>query len=347
MRTKISLIFLTLAISVSFICMGGALASEQKTLNWKCVVAYPKTDPVVTLMQKDFCDVVEKESKGRLKIRLYSAGELMSPSESLDACSKGIIQMESSVGAYWQGKDPLWIFDWGVPFTSRDNREMFNIMDHGLRDILVELFDKYNLHYLAPAGYGHHLLFLKKPVRQLSDFKGMKLRGIGPVADMLNELGAATVFITGSELYSALQLGTIDGAGWSNGAWEEMHWDEVVKYVMFPPIMSNYGHIAVNKNAWASLPDDLKCIVKSCAERYGETCDRKRIASQRRVYGKLVREQPERVLVLPAEEVAKMRDVAKNVWTGLSKKSPKCAEAMKIIEDYLKEHPGMCYEYPH
>ena len=116
---------------------------------------------------------------------------------------------------------------------------------------------------------------------------------------------------------------------------------------MFPPVMSNFGHIAVNKDAWAALPEDLKFIVESCAKRYGETCDRKRIASERRVYGKLMREQPERVLVLPEEEVAKMRDVAKNVWKKLSGQSPECAKAMKVIEDYLKEHPGMCHEYPH
>jgi len=326
---------------------GPAPAAEQEVFEWKFAGAYPWTEPGMQTMKKYICDEVEEASGGRLKITLYAAGELMAPLEVLDACGKGTIQMETSCGAYWRGKDPLWDFEWSMPYSWRDNRELFHLWDNGFEELLLPLWAENNLHCLSMRGAGHHVLYLNKPVRKVSDFKGLKLRDTGAYLDLYEDLGASTVFLAGAEIYTALQLGTVDGAGWNTAAWEDMHWNEVCEYILLPPVGTNSGgHVSVNIDAWNSLPEDLQYILEAAALKERGIDERNRIQLERSLVTKIRADDPDRLLIMPPEEVEKMRDAASRVWDKLAARSPRCAEATEVMRSYLEEHGGMAYEWP-
>jgi len=325
---------------------GPAPAAEEH-FEWSFVGAYPRNEPGFPIWQKYISDAVEEASGGRLKIKLYSDGELMKATEVLDACSVGTIEMESSVGAYWRGKDPLWDFNFMMPYSWRGGDEYEALMDSGLRDLLAEMMaEDYNLRLLNTECYGHHVLYLNKPVRKVSDFKGLKLRDTGTILDLYEDLGASTVFLAGSEIYTALQLGTIDGAGWNSSGWEDMHFDEVCEYILLPPVGSNCGHVSVNIDAWNSLPDDLQYILQSACDKSGRMQEIWKVQNERRLLKTIMEEEPERVIVMPDEEVEKIRDAASRVWDKTAAKSPRCAEATEIMRSYLEEHGAMVYEWP-
>lgn len=346
MRTKILVFSLSLVMAVSLVFAGNVFA--EKTFKWKMVTCYPRTEPTVPTMQKYLLDVVKEQSNGRLTIKQYPGGELMKSTEAFEACSNGAIEMVASCGAYWRGIDKIFDFSWGIPYSWRDEREGFDILDTTvIGDLVADGFAKHNLYYLAATGFGHHVFYTNEKIQKVSDWKNLKVRDTGVLLDLYKKLGASPVFLTGSEVYTALQLGTIDGAGWNTRAWDDMHWKEVAKYILLPPVQSHHGELIVNMDAWNSLPDDLKYILKSAAWKAGRMDEQIRIRQERRMYQQLMIESPERVLVMPDAEVAKMRKAAEEVWDNVvAKYSPECARAVEAMKEYLRSNGAEMYEYP-
>ena len=69
-----------------------------------------------------------------------------------------------------------------------------------------------DVHLFVDACFGHPVIISNKPIRTLSDMKGLKIRGTGNMASMIEALGAAAVSMPIFEVYDSLRKGTVDGA---------------------------------------------------------------------------------------------------------------------------------------
>src|SRR5699024_2376758 len=94
------------------------------------------------------------------------------------------------------------------------------------------------------------------------DFKGKNIRAAGVASQFYGELGASAISLSAPEIYTGLQLGTVDAAEFNdylvNG---EMGLNEVTKYVIEPALHvgpSTDKELIVNPKAWDELPDELK-----------------------------------------------------------------------------------------
>ena len=82
-------------------------------------------------------------------------------------------------------------------------------------ELARELYGRYNVFFVGGVWYGAESLVSKKPIRKLTDFKGVKIRapqGIGQ--DIFQILGSAPVNLPGSEVYTALERGVVDASDW-------------------------------------------------------------------------------------------------------------------------------------
>ena len=96
----------TLIILFSFLlasCGGGKVApvteaeqTVQQTFQWKMVTSWPKNFPGLGRAPETFAKYVEKMSGGRLKVKVYGAGELVPGFEVFDSVS----QVSYAVGYY-------------------------------------------------------------------------------------------------------------------------------------------------------------------------------------------------------------------------------------------------------
>jgi TRAP-type C4-dicarboxylate transport system substrate-binding protein len=80
--------------------------------------------------------------------------------------------------------------------------------------------------------YDSFALYSKKAVKGLDDMKGMRIRIVGEgYMKMLNAIGVHPQFIPASDLYPAMERGTVDGAitGWEMG--KRYRFYEVVPYI--------------------------------------------------------------------------------------------------------------------
>jgi TRAP-type mannitol/chloroaromatic compound transport system substrate-binding protein len=67
--------------------------SQQQTFEWKLVTTWPKNYPGLGLAPENFAKKVEAMSAGRLKIKVFGAGQLVPAFEVFDAVSQGTAEV--------------------------------------------------------------------------------------------------------------------------------------------------------------------------------------------------------------------------------------------------------------
>ncbi|GAH61166.1 unnamed protein product, partial [marine sediment metagenome] len=154
-------------------------------------------------------------------------------------------------------------------------------------------------------------------------------------AQLLEAMGAATVYFPGEEMYEALILGTIDVATYGEEAVRDMKLGEIMKYLIRPPFMDHHGGVLlVNIDTWHTLPDDIQDIVteESVRYHYGNLEDYQKITLYNNTVG--AEEWGYEIINWSSEEVEKMiAMILPAVWEPFSLQSPRCAEGIRLMEE--------------
>jgi TRAP-type C4-dicarboxylate transport system substrate-binding protein len=216
--------------------------------------------------------------------------------------------------------------------------------DYGMFDLVDSAYRKLGIRLLTISPYGGANITSKKPLCTLDDFKGLKLRTIGPQASLWKEIGVSTVYISGGELYLSLQTNVVDAYTWSNQSVYKMKMSEVTKYTIcgHPMPMGNSaasgnGCLPVNEKAFNELPADLQVIVMRCAQQYGRYTsmlyNNWDVWFQKEGYKKLGME----IIVLSKEDTDKLRQIAiNNVWPKFAKDKPS-TQYIETVKQFLKD----------
>lgn len=108
----------------------------------------------------------------------------------------------------------------------------------------------------------------QKPVTELADAKGMKIMIPGGeiTSARVGALGAVPVVVTGTDVYPALQKGTVVGqlTGWAPMI--QFKWCEVNHYATEPLIGGSPWVVGMNWDSYNSLPEDIRQIIDEMAE---------------------------------------------------------------------------------
>lgn len=253
------------------------VTAAEKTYNWRFVCDWPPTDLQMAQAVPRMAKWIDRASKGRLKIKVYSGGQLAPTSESFDNLRRGTFQLLQTIGPYHAGKIPVAMVAFQLPMGPRGISDYNTIFwDYGAFDLVTDAYAKLGVKFMDFTPYGGANITSKKPLRTLADFKGLKLRTVGPQATLWKEIGVSTTYISGGELYLALQTGVVDAYTWANMSVDNMKFNEVTKYmIMGDPVPdgnvtgSGNGVLLANAAAFNELPSDLQNIVVRAAQQYG------------------------------------------------------------------------------
>jgi TRAP-type C4-dicarboxylate transport system substrate-binding protein len=213
---------------------------------------------------KAWGDWIEKETGNEVKIEYYWSKSLAKPKDNIKATKGGIadMAMNSSFG-YHKTQFPIWQFsellmlggaDWGA--HSRTVKEMYETMP-----VLKKEIDKTGLKLMAMIGIHPTHFMTQKPIRKLEDFKGMRIRSLGSMADFLKSIGASPVGMTIYETYEAMQKGIVDGAQSYMYVNIPFKLVEVSKYAIVPGIQNITMSIYMNKKVYGKLPAKAKKVI--------------------------------------------------------------------------------------
>ena len=324
------------------------VAAAEKTYEWKFVCDWPATDLQMAEAVPRFAKWVERASNGRLKISVYSGGQLVPPSESFDNLRRGTFQLLQSIGPYHAGKIPVANVAFQLPMGPRGIQDYEKIFwDYGMFDLVNNAYRKLGVEYLDLTPYGGANVTSKKPLRTLEDFKGLKMRTVGPQAALWKEIGAATTFISGGELYLALQTGVVDAYTWSNMSVDNMKFYEVTKYmIMAQPVPtgnstgSGNGCFLANRKAFLELPADLQDIVVRCAQQYGRYTSMLYSDWDRWFQSGGAKKLGMEIIQLSQEDTDKLRQIAiEKVWPQFAKDETS-TKYIETVKQYLIDQGG-------
>ncbi|MFK8019072.1 MAG: TRAP transporter substrate-binding protein [Pseudomonadales bacterium] len=247
----------------------GEAAAPEQTFKWKLVTTWPKNFPGLGMAPERFAEKVERMTAGRLKVKVFGAGELVPAMQAFDAAQQGTAQMSHGGAYYWRGKVPTSPFFAAIPFGMTAQEMSAWLYYGGGLELWREAYEPFGLVPLSGGNTGVQMAgWFNKEINSVADLKGLKMRIPGLGGEVFNRLGGASVNIPGGELFTSLQQGVIDATEWV-GPYNDLAFGfhKVAKYYYYPGWQEPGPSLefTVNKEAWDSLPDDLQAIVEAAA----------------------------------------------------------------------------------
>jgi TRAP-type mannitol/chloroaromatic compound transport system substrate-binding protein len=282
-----------------------------------------------------FCKRVSVATGGRLEITPLPVGTLVAYNESLDAVSSGILDGQQSGAAYFAGKDAAFAMISEFPGGYETPYQMQMWFEYGGgKELARELYAKFNVFYVGSVWHGMESIPSKKPIRGVSDLKGLKMRiPEGPNQEIFKEFGAAPVNIPGSEVYTSLDRGVIDATDWGTlGMNIDLGYHKIAPYQIFPGFHSlPMADVAVNLDRWKELPDDIKAIVETQVRDFARDMIQEMALTDAEAARKASQEGV-KLITWNDEERRKFRQTAAKVLQNLAKRSPM---AQKIYDSHV------------
>ena len=249
---------------------GSCFSNGTSTYQWTMVTTWPKNFPGLGLAPENFSKYIEEMTCGRMKIKVYGAGEFVPAMGVFDAVSQGNVQLGHGASYYWTGKVKSSQFFTAVPF-GLTAQEMNGWLHYGGGlELWQDAYEPFNLIPLAGGNTGVQMAgWFKKEINSLDDLKGLKMRIPGLAGEIFTRAGAETVTLPGNEIFLSLQQGVVDAAEWV-GPYNDLTFGfhQVADYYYYPGWHEPGStlEIIINKDAYESLPEDLKAIIKYAAK---------------------------------------------------------------------------------
>jgi TRAP-type C4-dicarboxylate transport system substrate-binding protein len=247
--------------SMLLVCWLGAVQAQDKTYVMK--VTTPTINDAPHLLAKNFAAAVERDSGGRIKGEVYPASQLGSIPRQIEGVQFGAIQAAVIPPEFFVGIDER--------FEVMAAPGLVNSLQHGQRlaadpavlKLMLGLGANKGLHGAGMFIVQPDSLASKAPIRNLTDFKGKKIRIFASEfqSEALKRLGATPVAMTLGDVLPALQQGAIDGAIAGITVFSAFHYQDAAKYVMEINQPSIFLMLEISKTWYQSLPPDLQAIV--------------------------------------------------------------------------------------
>jgi TRAP-type transport system periplasmic protein len=216
---------------------------------------------------EEWAQNVEKRTNGRVKFEFTSLPELgLGGAETIRVIKTGVVDVAEVYGGYVAGELPmLEILEIPGIFPDPETAKKAILAWKPYEAKILE--ERANAVLLAMAVYPDQAIYSKRPVRKLEDFKGLKTRVHSvALASLIAGLEGEPLTVAFAEVYTALERGTLDAAISGTKPGFGLRWYEVSKYLVGPISMRPHVALAINKNVWKRLPQDLQAVLKEEAE---------------------------------------------------------------------------------
>jgi TRAP-type C4-dicarboxylate transport system substrate-binding protein len=236
-----SLIIFTVGIFAMSFPMAESEATSKIMIN--AVTCWPITH-VGNTYYKEFIKGVNEKSKGEIEIKLLGGPEVVAVFDQLKAAATGVVDMIHGDPNYWAGIVP----EGTIAQLAKYKFEVKAFRESGILETLTQAYiERGKVFFLGSTWIGMPFYIMtKKPVSKLEDIRGLKLRSMGGLSDvLLGEYGASVVKIASAETYEGLQRGIVDGALRNTVSLVEFKEYEVMKNIIFPPAYGSYGSVFI------------------------------------------------------------------------------------------------------
>ena len=259
-------IFLICAAMGLLVGCGPSTASDDvQVLKLTTVLpqGHPSADALVYFEER-----VEALSENRIDVKIFFSGQLGSAVETVELCRGGNIEIINCASSYLgQFLSMYKVLE--MPFIFRDSAHQHAVLDGPVGDALKAEVGELDLKVLAFFDAGSRNIMTKKgPITSPEELAGLKIRVMPSplLLSSINAIGSSAVPMNQGEVYSALQMGVLDG--WENNP------PTTLNFRMYETGCIHYTRtchtsipdlLLMSKRSLHRLPEDLQMVVLEAA----------------------------------------------------------------------------------
>lgn len=286
-----------------------------------------------------WCQSMIEKTSGELEFKPFPESAVVGDFQVYDGVRNGVLDGQNIFWTRWPSRMPAanFLTSWpGAPVRP----DVWDVAyySYGLIDIARELYAQNGLYFVGNVHHDLNLIHSKIPIRTLEDFKGVKIRMPGGIiAETFAALGARTTLLPGSEVYPALEKGTIDAADFVGPAINyDLGFHQVTKYVIMGPTSSPTLHqavdpmdIAFSLRVWKSLSKPMQMVIEDSVRAYSleHYCGIQK--ANLAAWPKYAAAGNE-VIHLPEEDMPKFKKIAIPLWFQWANKDKDAGRVLKI-----------------
>jgi tripartite ATP-independent transporter DctP family solute receptor len=159
-----------------------------------------------------------------------------------------------------------------APFLFRDLNHWNKVLDRDiLKPVADEIAEKADVMLIGYAGGGVRNIFVNKPVKNLAEIRGLKVRVQGaPIwSRTFQAAGMAPTVIAYNEVYNAIQNGVIAAGENEAAGVESMKFFEVAPHLAMTEHAITIRPICFSGKTFKSLPQDLQAAILKAGKEAG------------------------------------------------------------------------------
>ena len=286
-----------------------------------------------------FAKLVSDKSGGELKIQVFPNSSLGDNTAMMEQLQFGSLDMMAPSVAALSGFTPSTaIFD--LPYLFKNEAAAEEVLDGPLGDTVGKALEPQGFYLLGWMTQSWRHLTCNKEVTKPADVAGIKIRTMDSKYHMahFNTLGASAIPMAMSELYTALQQGTIDAQENPYTNIVNSRFYEVQKYVVETGHIYDACPLIISTITWKRLTDDQKKIIKEAAAE-AVNWERAEVRKDDDIFREQVKKSGTTVIVLTPEQRAEFRKAAQPVYDEFVKEQGQTgADAVKAVEAVNAKH---------
>lgn len=220
----------------------GRPASAQTT-QLRFAHPHPASDSFQTAALQ-FAEQVKNQTNGEFEVKVFPNGALGSDQQTINAVRGGQIDFCLTGNPFFTGLAPaLNVLD--LPFLFKDRDHVAKVIDGPIGDSLRAELEGSNLRAIGTFDIGwRNLTNSRRPVATPDDIKGLKIRTTPNPAHLraFQLLGAVPTPMAFTELFTALETGTVDGQ------------ENPVTLILNSRFYEVQDHLSLTRHAFTSAP---------------------------------------------------------------------------------------------
>lgn len=315
------------------------VSSPAERFSWKLVTTWLPNFPGLGTGVNTLARYIREMSAGRMEITIYAAGELVPAFEVFDAVSQGSAEMGHGAAYYWRGKSEAAQFFATIPFGMNAHEQNAWLYYGGGLELWREVYEPFNLMPFPAGNTGVQMGgWFNRPIDSMADLDGLKMRIPGIGGEVLRRAGGTPVNLPLSEIFTALQTGSIDATEWVspyNDLAIGLH--QAARYYYYPGWQEPAPTLEciINRDAWNSLPEDLQAIVRVACQATTLDMISEFMARNATALAQLQADENVELRKFPDDVLAGLKELTRSVVEELAVDDPLFARVWDSAREFM------------
>lgn len=241
-------------------------ASFATAQEFRMLSSWDRNHPLAPVVLNPFMKGVEAASKGRMKF-IVNGPETVAAFEQLQPAVSGVFQFLFTSGAYHFGTTPI------LMLADAIHGDPAAIHASGMFEFIDKHYQKFGMKLvsLPVTPEGGYTIILRQPIGSSGDLSGRKIRATPTYLPVIKMLGGIGVVLAQSDVYTALEKGTVDGTTTPILNIIDYRWNEVAKYLLRPSFGTSSYPLLMNRDVWNKLSEADRQIIMTEGRKVEET----------------------------------------------------------------------------